>query len=82
VTGQVIPVNPGIFKCAAHATSRSAKTPVLSPQEARRVLDAIDISDHARFVPIHSAIMRLTPVLATIAANSESRHGRGRCNFG
>jgi hypothetical protein len=39
-------------------------------------------SDHARFVPIHSAIMRLTPVLATIAANSESRHGRGRCNFG
>ena len=47
VVGQVMPVNPASsVRGPSHAVKRG-KTPVLSPEEARRVLDAIDVSTHA-----------------------------------
>ena len=47
VVGQVMPVNPASsVRGPAHIVKRG-KTPVLSPEEARRVLDAIDLKTHA-----------------------------------
>src|SRR5271169_6124898 len=44
VTGQVMPVNPAAsVRGPAHSVKR-AKTPVLVPDEARQLLDAIDVS--------------------------------------
>ncbi len=42
VTGQVIPVNPASSVRGPRHVVKKGKTPVLSPKEARRVLDAID----------------------------------------
>jgi len=47
VMGQVRPVNPASsVRGSTHVVKRE-KTPVLSPEEARRVLYAIDVSTHA-----------------------------------
>jgi integrase len=47
VTGHIVPVNPaGSVRGPAHSVRRG-KTPVLAPDEARRLLDSIDVSAHA-----------------------------------
>lgn len=46
VTGQVVPVNPAAsVRGPAHSVKRG-KTPVLSPDEARHLLDSIDTANH------------------------------------
>jgi site-specific recombinase XerD len=47
VVGQVMPVNPASSVCGPSHVVKRGKTPVLSPEEARRVLDAIDVSNQA-----------------------------------
>jgi site-specific recombinase XerD len=47
VAGQVMPVNPASSVRGPSHVVKRGKTPVLSPEEARRVLDAIDVSTHA-----------------------------------
>jgi site-specific recombinase XerD len=47
VVGQVIPANPASSVRGPSHVVKRGKTPVLSPEEARRVLDAIDVSTHA-----------------------------------
>ena len=44
VTGQVVPVNPAASVRGPSHSVRLGKTPVLDPQEARRLLDAIDVT--------------------------------------
>ena len=47
VTGQVVPVNPAAsVRGPAHSVKRG-KTPVLSPQEARSLIDSIDVATPA-----------------------------------
>lgn len=47
VIGQVVPVNPaGSVRGPSHSVKRG-KTPVLAPEEARRLLDGIDVSTPA-----------------------------------
>ncbi len=43
VTGQVMPVNPAASVRGPAHSVRRGKTPVLAPDEARRLLDAIDV---------------------------------------
>src|SRR3954469_7878713 len=47
VVGQIIPVNPAASVRGPSHIVKKGKTPVLSPDEARRVLDGIDIGTHA-----------------------------------
>jgi site-specific recombinase XerD len=47
VIGQVMPVNPASSVRGPRHVVKRGKTPVLSPEEARRVLDAIDVTTHA-----------------------------------
>ena len=42
-----MPVNPASSVRGPSHVVKRGKTPVLSPEEARRVLDAIDVSTHA-----------------------------------
>ncbi|MFG1225675.1 tyrosine-type recombinase/integrase [Xanthobacter wiegelii] len=44
VTGQVVSVNPAASVRGPSHTVRRGKTPVLAPEEARQLLDAIDVS--------------------------------------
>jgi site-specific recombinase XerD len=44
VVGQVVPVNPAASVRGPRHVVKKGKTPVLSPDEARRLLDSIDIS--------------------------------------
>ncbi|BCA64395.1 integrase (plasmid) [Sphingomonas sp. HMP9] len=44
VTGQVIPTNPAASVRGPAHSVRRGKTPVLAPDEARRLLDAIDVA--------------------------------------
>ncbi len=44
VVGQVVPVNPAVSVRGPSHSVRRGKTPVLDPHEARRLLDAIDVS--------------------------------------
>jgi len=44
VTGQVVPVNPAASVRGPAHSVRRGKTPVLAPDEARRLLDAIDVT--------------------------------------
>ena len=44
VVGQVVPVNPTASVRGPSHSVRQGKTPVLDPLEARRLLDAIDVS--------------------------------------
>ena len=44
VTGQVVPVNPAASVRGPSHSVRRGKTPVLAPEEARTLLDAIDVS--------------------------------------
>ena len=47
VTGQVMPVNPaGSVRGPSHVV-KAGKTPVLAPEEARALIDAIEITTHA-----------------------------------
>jgi site-specific recombinase XerD len=47
VTGQVVPVNPaGSVRGPSH-TVKTGKTPILAPEEARALIDSIDIMTHA-----------------------------------
>ena len=46
VAGQVIPVNPASSVRGPSHVVKRGKTSVLSPEEARRILDAIDVSSH------------------------------------
>ena len=47
VVGQILPINPAAsVRGPRHVVSRG-KTPVLAPDEARRLLDSIDPSTHA-----------------------------------
>jgi hypothetical protein len=46
VVGQVMPVNPASSVRGPSHVVKRGKTPVLSPKEARRVLDSIDVSTH------------------------------------
>ena len=47
VTGHAVPANPaGSVRGPAHS-QRRGKTPVLAPDEARRLLDSIDVTTHA-----------------------------------
>jgi site-specific recombinase XerD len=47
VVGQVMPVNPASSVRGPSHVVKRGKTPVLSPEQARRVLDAIDVTSHA-----------------------------------
>lgn len=47
VVGQVVPHNPAASVRGPSHTSRTGKTPVLEPSEARQLLDSIDISTPA-----------------------------------
>jgi len=47
VVGQVMPVNPASSVRGPSHVVKRGKTPVLSAEEARSVLDAIDVSTHA-----------------------------------
>jgi site-specific recombinase XerD len=47
VTGQIVPVNPAASVRGPRHVVRSGKTPVLEPEEARRLLDSIDESTPA-----------------------------------
>jgi integrase/recombinase XerC len=47
VVGQVIPMNPAASVRGPKHIVKKGKTPVLSPKEARRLLDSIDVSTHA-----------------------------------
>jgi integrase len=47
VVGQVMPANPASSVRGPSHVVKRGKTPLLSPEEARRVLDAIDVSTHA-----------------------------------
>jgi site-specific recombinase XerD len=47
VTGQVVPVNPAASVRGPSHSVRRGKTPVLDPAEARRLLDAIDVTTPA-----------------------------------
>jgi integrase/recombinase XerC len=48
VTGQVMPVNPAASVRGPSHSVRRGKTPVLVPDEARLLLDTIDIADPCR----------------------------------
>ncbi|OZY43970.1 integrase [Pseudomonas lundensis] len=47
VVGQVVPHNPAASVRGPSHTTRTGKTPVLDPSEARQLLDSIDTSTHA-----------------------------------
>jgi len=47
VTGQVVPTNPAASVRGPTHSVRRGKTPVLAPEEARRLLDAIDVTTPA-----------------------------------
>lgn len=47
VTGQVVPVNPAASVRGPAHSVRRGKTPVLAPDEARRLLDSIDVTTPA-----------------------------------
>jgi site-specific recombinase XerD len=47
VIGQVMPANPASSVRGPSHVVKRGKTPVLSPEEARRVIDAIDVTGHA-----------------------------------
>jgi site-specific recombinase XerD len=47
VTGQIVPVNPAASVRGPTHSQRRGKTPVLAPDETRRLLDTIDIATHA-----------------------------------
>lgn len=47
VTGQVVPVNPASSVRGPAYSVRRGKTPVLSPLEARSLIDAIDVATHS-----------------------------------
>lgn len=47
VTGQVVPVNPAASVRGPRHVVRQGKTPVLEPEEARALLDSIDVSTAA-----------------------------------
>jgi integrase/recombinase XerC len=47
VTGQVVPTNPAVSVRGPTHSVRRGKTPVLAPEEARRLLDAIDVTTPA-----------------------------------
>jgi integrase/recombinase XerC len=47
VMGQVIPTNPAASVRGPKHIVKKGKTPVLSPKEARRLLESIDVSTHA-----------------------------------
>lgn len=47
VVGQVMPTNPAASVRGPSHVVKKGKTPVLSPDEARRVLDSIDVTTHA-----------------------------------
>jgi integrase/recombinase XerC len=44
VIGQVVPANPAASVRGPAHSVRSGKTPVLAPEEARRILDGIDVT--------------------------------------
>jgi integrase/recombinase XerC len=46
VIGQVIPMNPAASVRGPKHIVKKGKTPVLSPKEARRLLDSIDVNTH------------------------------------
>jgi site-specific recombinase XerD len=47
VIGQVVPVNPAASVRGPTHAVRTGKTPVLDPEEARALLDSIDVTAHA-----------------------------------
>lgn len=47
VTGQVVPTNPASSVRGPSHSQKRGKTPILSPKEARNLLDSIDTSSHA-----------------------------------
>lgn len=47
VTGQIVPTNPASSVRGPAHSVRRGKTPVLSPAEARALIDAIDVTTHA-----------------------------------
>ena len=49
VIGQVMPTNPAASVRGPAHSVRRGKTPVLAAEEARQLLDAIDIGDAGRF---------------------------------
>jgi site-specific recombinase XerC len=46
VVGQVVPVNPAASVRGPTHIVKKGKTPVLSPDEARRLIDSIDVTTH------------------------------------
>jgi hypothetical protein len=51
VVGQIMPTNPASSVRGPSHVVKRGKTPVLSPEEARRVLDAIDVGKASRSAP-------------------------------
>ena len=47
VVGQIVPVNPAASVRGPKHVVKRGKTPVLAPEEARHLLDSIDVGNHA-----------------------------------
>jgi integrase len=58
VVGRVMPANPASSVRGPSHVVKRGKTPVLSPEEARRVLDAIDVTTHRALIAPHGVFVR------------------------
>ena len=70
VTGQVVQMNPAASVCGPPHTVKEGKTSVLSPEEARQLLDSIEVAtiaglrDRARIGMMVYSFARIGAVLA------------------
>ena len=70
VTGGVLAVNPAAAVRGPKYVIKKGKTPVLTPEEARLLLDSIDVGENSG--------MRDRALLAVMVYQLRARVGRGR----
>ena len=76
VTGQVMPVNPaGSVRGPSHVV-KAGKTPVLAPEEARALIDSIEITTHRRLA--RPGADRVDGVQLRADRRGARHEGRGR----
>ena len=76
VIGQIMPVNPAAAVRGPRHIVRRGKTPVLDPQEARQLIDAIDIDDRHR--PTRPRADRLDGLFLRAHRRGDRHAGRRR----
>ncbi|VVP38888.1 Tyrosine recombinase XerD [Pseudomonas fluorescens] len=82
VVGQVVPHNPAASVRGPSHTSRTGKTPVLDPSEARQLLDSIDVStpaglrDRALIALMVFSFARVGAALAMKVEDVNTQHRR------